>query len=80
MNSVRTVKYTMSLPAVSSFSLNKEIESLKEKLAASEEARQVEVEESKLRDEELDRLRKLFATVQGQFASVSPSKPSASSS
>ena len=53
----------------------KEIESLKEKLAASEEARRIEAEESKSRDEELDCLRKLFATVQGQFASVSPSKP-----
>ena len=53
-----------------------EIESLKEKLAASEEARRFEAEESKSRDAELDRLRQLFATVQGQFASVSPSKPS----
>ena len=58
----------------------KEIESLQEKLAASEEARRVEAEESKSRDKELARLRQLFATVQGQFASVSPSKPSASSS
>ena len=58
----------------------KEIESLQEKLAASEEARRVEAEESKLRDKELTRLRQLFATVQGQFASVSPSKPSTSSS
>ena len=58
----------------------KEIESLKEKLAASEEVRRVEAEESKLRDEELSRLRQLFATVQGQFAAASPSKPSSSSS
>ena len=58
----------------------KEIESLKEKLAASEEARQVEAEESKSRDKELARLHQLFATVQGQFASVSSSKPSTSSS
>ena len=58
----------------------KEIESLQEKLAASEEARRVEAEESKSQDEELARLHQLFAMVQGQFASVSPSKPSASSS
>jgi hypothetical protein len=57
----------------------KEIESLQEKLAASEEARRVEAEESKLRDEELAHLRQLFATVQGQFAAASPSKPSTSS-
>ena len=58
----------------------KEIESLQEKLAASEEAHRVEAEESKSRDKELARLCQLFTTVQGQFASVSPSKPSASSS
>ena len=58
----------------------KEIESLQEKLAASKEACWVEAEESKLRDEELTCLCQLFATVQGQFASVSPSKPSTGSS
>ena len=57
----------------------KEIESLQEKLAASEEMRRVEAEESKSWDEELARLRQLFATVQGQFAAASPSKPSTSS-
>ncbi|KIK52772.1 hypothetical protein GYMLUDRAFT_250907 [Collybiopsis luxurians FD-317 M1] len=57
-----------------------EIESLKKKLAASEEARRVAAEESKLRDEELTQLRQLFESVQGQFAAASPSKPSSSSS
>ncbi|KIK53633.1 hypothetical protein GYMLUDRAFT_250220 [Collybiopsis luxurians FD-317 M1] len=57
-----------------------EIEELKEKLAASEEAHQVAAEESKLRDEELAQLRQLFESVQGQFVAASPSKPSSSSS
>ncbi|KIK53658.1 hypothetical protein GYMLUDRAFT_250246 [Collybiopsis luxurians FD-317 M1] len=57
-----------------------EIEELKEKLAASEEAHRVAAEESKLRDEELAQLRQLFKSVRGQFAAASPSKPSSSSS
>jgi chromosome segregation ATPase len=57
-----------------------EIAGLQEQLAASEEARQLEAEELKSQDEELTRLRQLFATVQGQFAAVSPLKPSSHSS
>ena len=57
-----------------------EIAGLQEKLAASEEAQWVETEESKSRDKELACLRQLFVMVQGQFASISPSKPSTSSS
>ncbi|KIK58893.1 hypothetical protein GYMLUDRAFT_245672 [Collybiopsis luxurians FD-317 M1] len=57
-----------------------EIEELKEKLAASEEARRVAAEESKSQDEELAQLRQLFESVRGQFAAASPSKPSSSSS
>ncbi|KIK52263.1 hypothetical protein GYMLUDRAFT_251399 [Collybiopsis luxurians FD-317 M1] len=56
-----------------------EIEELKKKLAASEEARRVAAEELKSRDEELAQLRQLFESVQGQFAAASPSKPSSSS-
>jgi hypothetical protein len=57
-----------------------EIEELKKKLAASEEARRVAAEESKSRDEELAQLRQLFESVRGQFAAASPSKPSSSAS
>ena len=57
-----------------------EIEELKKKLAASEEARRVAAEESKSRDEELAQLRQLFESVRGQFAAASPSKPSPSAS
>ncbi|KIK52519.1 hypothetical protein GYMLUDRAFT_251125 [Collybiopsis luxurians FD-317 M1] len=57
-----------------------EIEELKKKLAASEEACRVAAEESKSRDEELAQLRQLFKSVRGQFAAASPSKPSSSSS
>ncbi|KIK50673.1 hypothetical protein GYMLUDRAFT_252775 [Collybiopsis luxurians FD-317 M1] len=57
-----------------------EIESLKAKLAVSEEARRVAAEESKLRDEELTQLRQLFKSVRGQFAAASPAKHSSGSS
>ncbi|KIK53539.1 hypothetical protein GYMLUDRAFT_250352 [Collybiopsis luxurians FD-317 M1] len=57
-----------------------EIEELKKKLAASEEARRVTAEESKSRDDELSQLQQLFESVQGQFAAASPTKPSSSSS
>ncbi|KIK52508.1 hypothetical protein GYMLUDRAFT_251212 [Collybiopsis luxurians FD-317 M1] len=57
-----------------------EIEELKKKLAASEEARRVAAEESKSQDEELVQLRQLFELVRGQFAAALPAKPSSGSS
>ncbi|KIK58898.1 hypothetical protein GYMLUDRAFT_245677 [Collybiopsis luxurians FD-317 M1] len=57
-----------------------EIESLKAKLAASEEARRVAVEESKSQDEEFAQLWQLFESVRGQFAAALPAKHSSGSS
>ncbi|KIK66846.1 hypothetical protein GYMLUDRAFT_239071 [Collybiopsis luxurians FD-317 M1] len=57
-----------------------EIESLKAKLAASEEARRVAAEELKSQDEELAQLQQLFESVRGQFAAASPAKHSSGSS